>query len=76
MCVCVCTHRYASLAVSVFVAEVPQVDGQLAQLVVPQITVSQQDSEQGKGQSALTPCALLQGQEHVNAMLFMRGKQQ
>lgn len=43
-----------------FVAEVPQVDGQLAQLVVPQVAVSQQDTKQGEGQSALTPCTLLQ----------------
>ena len=59
-CDCVSTHRDTSLTVSVFVAEVPQVDGQLAQLVVPQVAVSQQDPEQGKGQSALTPRALLQ----------------
>ncbi|KAG7226496.1 hypothetical protein INR49_003816 [Caranx melampygus] len=35
------------------------VHGQLAQLVVPQVAVSQQDTEQGEGHSALTPCALL-----------------
>lgn len=44
----------------VFVAEVPEVDGQLAQLVVPQVPMSQQDTEQGKGHGTLTPCALLQ----------------
>lgn len=54
------THREPALAVAMFVAEVPQVDGQLTQLVVPQITVSQQDAEQGEGQGALTPEALLQ----------------
>lgn len=54
------THRGPGLAVPVFVAEVPQVDGQLTQLVVPQVTVSQQDAEQGEGQGALTPEALLQ----------------
>lgn len=43
-----------------FVAEVPKVDCQLAQLVVPQITMSQQDTKQGEGQSALAACALLQ----------------
>lgn len=42
-------NRDPSLAVSVFVAEVPQVDGQLAQPVVPQVAVSQQDAEQGEG---------------------------
>jgi len=43
----------------VFVAEVPQVDSQLAQLVVPQVSVSQQHAEQGEGQRSLTPRALL-----------------
>lgn len=43
-----------------FVAEVPKVDCQLAQLVVPQITVSQEDTKQREGQSALAACALLQ----------------
>ena len=43
-----------------FVAEVPQVDGQLTQLVGPQIAVSQQDTEEGEGQSALAAQALLQ----------------
>lgn len=43
-----------------FVAEVPQVDGQLAQLVVPQVTVSQQDTKQREGYGALAACTLLQ----------------
>lgn len=42
-----------------FVAEVPQVDSQLAQLVVPQVTVSEQNTEQREGQSSLTACAVL-----------------
>lgn len=40
-------------------AEVPQVDGELTQLVVPQIPVSEQDGEQGEGQGALPASALL-----------------
>lgn len=46
---------------SVFVAEVPQVDGQVAQLVVPQVAMSQQHAKQGEGQGALAPRALLLG---------------
>lgn len=41
-------------------AQVPQADGQLAQFVVPQVSVSQQDAKQREGQSALTPSTLLQ----------------
>lgn len=59
VCVCVRSHRHAGLAVPVFVAEVPQVDGQLAQFVVPQVPVSQQHTKEGEGQNALTPSALL-----------------
>ena len=55
------THRDASLTAAMFVAEVPQVDGELAQLVVPQVAVSQQDGEQREGEGALAPCVLLQG---------------
>lgn len=46
---------------SVFVAQVPQVDGQLAQLVVPQVAMGDKDAEEGEGQGALTPRALLGG---------------
>lgn len=56
------THRHPGLTVPVFVAEVPQVDRQLAQFVVPQVPMSQQDPKQGKGQNTLAPNALLQGQ--------------
>lgn len=60
--VCMRTYRHPGLTVAMFVAEVPQVDGQLAQLVASQVSVSQQDPKQGKGQSTLTSYALLQRQ--------------
>lgn len=47
------TYRDAGVAVALLVAEVPQVDGQLTQLVVPQVTVSQQDAKQREGESTL-----------------------
>lgn len=62
MSVCVWTHRHPGLAVPVLVAEVPQVDRQLAQFVAPQVPMSQQDTKQGKGQNTLTPYTLLQQQ--------------
>lgn len=62
VCVCVWTHRHPGLAVPVLVAEVPQVDRQLAQFVAPQVPMSQQDTKQGKGQNTLTPYTLLQQQ--------------
>lgn len=46
MCVSVRqTNRGARVAVSVLVAEVPQVDGQLVEFVIAQISMSQQSTE-------------------------------
>lgn len=51
------THGDPCLTVSMFVAEVPQVDRQLAQLVVPKIPVSEQSTEQRESQGTLAPHA-------------------
>lgn len=46
-------HRGACIAVAMFVAQVPQVDSQLVELVVLQVPVGQQAAEEGEGQAAL-----------------------
>ena len=39
---------------AMLVAEVPQVNGQLVELVVPQVSMGQHVAEQGEGQATLT----------------------
>lgn len=69
------THRDSRLVVSMLVAQVPQVDGQLTQLVVPQVAVGQQDPEEGEGQGALTTHALLQGGQGKNEERYVQRKE-
>lgn len=55
-----------------FVAEVPQVDGQLTQLVVPQVAVSQENAEQREGHGALTAHVLLRGENKKDTLKQFR----
>lgn len=59
VCLCKCvSNRGACTAVAVLMAQVPQINGEVVEFVVAQISMSQQTAEQRESESSLPACSL------------------